>query len=141
MKCIHCKKCAGERYRINQHGDVFCSDECYQEDAKVSDRSVNDTGHPYFKTYEYVRGEYLSRLHNRKSDSESKKESKEKPSTTELEELIDDHMGFCVTAEDDGVFALEICLYVKRIQEEILEHFPENGEIGGCVTFRKTGQI
>jgi hypothetical protein len=67
MKCINCRSKVDYQYRMNQHGDVFCDDDCYEAFFEEND-SCGDDGHPYIDDYESIRSNYIDWVENWEND-------------------------------------------------------------------------
>lgn len=130
MKCVYCKNQVDVSYRVNCGGDVFCNDECYENQFEIDDRSMGDHDHPYIDSYENVLSEYLSRLNNWEDemnlvDSDFVLKADELCDT--IDEFIEQYFHFYTTQGDDGVFAYEIYNYLLKLQDlqgKILEWRP-----------------
>ncbi|MET0961059.1 MAG: hypothetical protein ABWX58_12130, partial [Psychrobacillus psychrotolerans] len=48
-----------DRYRVNEFGDTFCGDDCYEKYYEVNDIKCTDYSHPYIDDYEAMRRVFL----------------------------------------------------------------------------------
>ena len=128
MNCIQCQREVDETYRVNEDGEYFCSDDCYE--AVPND----DDDHPYIDAYEDVRSNYIDWLLHWESDLE--KDPKPLELAVEMngkiDEVFDAYWDFYRSQGDDGVFAHEIYMYLLKfedLQKEILQWRPSNTNI------------
>lgn len=123
MKCFLCNQKVDETYRVNEKGDYFCSDDCYDEVEN------DDYKHPYIDAYEDVRFTYIDWLLNWESDLEKDPNPLQLAAdmNEKIDEVYDAYWDFYVSEGDDGVFAHEIYMYLLKfedLQKEILEWRP-----------------
>lgn len=133
--CKYCHKPVGDEYLVNQYGDYFCNDDCYdnyynQDIPEVMNLQSDDT-HPYIDDYQAIRRHYLDwRSWKKQLDAE------EHFAWLVVNDMLDDldrvmepFMDFYFREGDDGVFAWEIYQYVLKLQEiqkEIVRWHPDN---------------
>ena len=132
MNCINCSIEVGVAYRVNQLGDYFCSDNCYDQYTNENSNAPDDNNHPYIDKYEYIRSTYIDWLHNWKEELQTSYPDNPLYKSDEMNDKIDEILyyfnDFYITKGDDGIFAHEIYLYylkLEKIQKEILNWRPE----------------
>jgi len=128
--CLHCNKQITERYRVNEKGDLFCDDECYEGYYK-EEIECTDQYHPYINDYEAIRRNYNDWLNNWEVDLIERGKNFQR-SVDILVDIIDEeiepYQDYYVKQGDDGVFSQEIyqyCLKFEELQRKILEWRPE----------------
>ena len=122
MECVYCLKEAGEEYRVDSEGTLFCSDDCHDEYTAAEESDApEDFSHPYIDTYEMIRFNYIDWLHHWESDLEKAYEENPKFDasrfTEDIDDLINAHFDFYRTEGDDGVFAKEIYNYLLKFED------------------------
>ncbi|WP_338452577.1 hypothetical protein R4Z09_12280 [Niallia oryzisoli] len=135
--CLYCHKEIGEWYRVNEQGDVFCHDDCYDNNYHTSNVEYTDWKHPYIDDYEAIRSTYLDWPENWENDLDVD------PEINNLQYLLDTmidkidevyaaYWDYYRAEGDDGVFAWEIYSYLlkfEKLQEKMLHWRPENREV------------
>ncbi|KGR73543.1 hypothetical protein [Ureibacillus manganicus] len=129
MNCFNCEQKIDDTYRVNQVGEVFCSDDCYD----VFPHSMDDTAHPYIDDYEGIRTNYLDWLQNWQVDLQSTYPNKYPLHAVDemndkIDEVFETYLDYYQTKGDDGVFANEIYQYLlkfEELQNKILHWRPE----------------
>ena len=116
--CVNCTEVVDERYRVNERGDVFCGDDCYED---YLDDTCNDSLHPYIDDYEMKRSNYLDWLENWESDIVSVSKRNYLLKIDEMLDAIDNvyvsYWDYYKTEGDDGVFAREIYFYLLKFED------------------------
>jgi hypothetical protein len=131
MKCINCLSKVDYHYRMNQHGDVFCDDDCYEAFFEEND-SCGDDGHPYIDDYESIRSNYIDWVENWENDlvtyTGKRLMLKIDEMLDTLDEVFDCYGDYYRSEGDDGVFAREIYFYLLKfidLQKVILQWRPK----------------
>ncbi len=121
MKCKCCQLVVDEKYKVNQLGDVFCDDDCYDKYIDENVDSPDDFNHPYIDDYELIRSNYIDWLENWESDLESivggKVLLKANEMIDTIDEVFNEYSDYYISEGDDGVFAREIYLYLLKFEE------------------------
>jgi hypothetical protein len=135
MHCEFCNSEVKDHYRVNQLGNNFCNDDCYDEFIENTDQPHDDSSHPYIDDYELMRSNYLDWLEHWESDlspyNGGKLALKKGEMIETIDEVFEEYWDYYISEGDDGVFAKEIYFYLlkfedlkKRISEYQLD--PEN---------------
>ncbi|WP_423409059.1 hypothetical protein AABM38_02955 [Heyndrickxia sp. MSNUG] len=121
---MHCKYCHSEvqaQYRVNQRGDFFCNDDCYDEYIDPTEQPPDDFSHPYIDDYELMRSNYLDWLEHWESDLVHYKGAKLALKKTEMletmDEVFEEYWDYYISEGDDGVFAKEIYFYLLKFED------------------------
>ena len=104
--CLYCGKVTDENYRVNEYGDVFCDDDCY--DRFYESHECNEQLSNCLENWENdlnVDPEWNNLQHH--ADDIFDK----------INEVYEAYGDFLTTEEDDGVFAREIYLYLCKFQD------------------------
>lgn len=132
MKCINCSSKIDELYRVNERGDVFCGDDCYEEFMCDNDDAPDDDAAPYIDDYACIRMEYIDFIKSGKSDLNETRSDKLSLKIDDMLDLIDsffdEYFDYYRTEGDDGVFAREIYLYLlkfEKLQKQLIEWRPK----------------
>lgn len=128
MNCTNCQIVINDEvYRVNQNGEYFCTDNCYDKYTEDNVNSPNDSNHPYIDIYENIRSAYIDWLHNWEEELEKSYPDNPQYKADEVNDQIDEilhkHNDFYITKGDDGIFSQEIFLYLikfKKLQKDIL---------------------
>lgn len=133
MRCKNCGFTVDAMYKVNQLGNVFCGDDCYEEFWVKSDDPPDDTVHPYIDDYECIRLEYIDYLENWESDLNAAPPEKLLLKIDDIldamDTLFDEYFDYYLTEGDDGVFAHEIYSYLlkfDKLQKQIIQWHPEH---------------
>ena len=129
--CLFCSKEVNEKYRVNECGDVFCHDDCYN--PYYESHECHDKIHPYIDDYELIRSNYLDWLENWEIDINVDPECCNLQHHADdildkIDEVYEAYGDYLYTEGDDGVFAREIYLYLLKfqdLQKEILRWRPQ----------------
>lgn len=132
-KCTFCCKPINERYRINELGEVFCDDDCYDNYYETHEIICEDWEHPYIDDYESIRSNYLDWLDNWESEVDLDPEWNNLQHQVDkvldrIDEVFVAYRDYYQMEGDDGVFAREIYLYLlkfEELQKKILQWRPE----------------
>jgi hypothetical protein len=132
MTCINCNIDVNETYRVNQLGELFCSDNCYEEYTTENLSASIDHNHPYIDIYENIRSTYINWLQNWEEDLQSSYPDNPLLKADDINDKIDEilykHNDFYNTEGNDGIFAHEIYSYLlklEKLQRDILNWRPE----------------
>jgi hypothetical protein len=129
--CLFCGKVVDEKYRVNEYGDVFYNDDCYNHFYETHE--CKDILHPYIDDYESIRSNYLDWLENWEHDINVDPERNNLQYHADdildkIDEVYEAYRDFLYTEGDDGVFAREIYSYLRKfqdLQQKILLWRPE----------------
>ena len=118
--CLFCGKEPDETYRVNEYGDVFCHDDCYEN--YYESHECSDTIHPYMDDYESIRRTYLEWLEDWENDVDLDPENHNLQYHVDaildrIDEVYEAYFDYYFTEGDDGVFAREIYLYLLKFQD------------------------
>lgn len=121
MNCKYCHSQVKEHYRVNQRGDYFCNDDCYDEYIEHTEQPPDDFSHPYIDDYELMRSNYLDWLEHWKSDLAhyrgAKVALKKAKMLETIDEVFEEYWDYYISEGDDGVFAKEIYLYLLKFED------------------------
>lgn len=144
MLCIQCQSEACNHYRMNQNGELFCNDDCYDIYMSENDHAPDDHNHPYIDEYEAIRTNYIDWLDHWEKDLENafiddvyNKSGNGVLLTADemndkIDEVFESFFDYYQTEGDDGVFAKEIYGYLlkfENLQRKILDWRPDEREI------------
>lgn len=129
--CLYCDKKTTDRYRVNEFGDMFCEDDCYEKYYEENDIKCTDRNHPYIDDYEAIRRVYFD-WSDHWEDEIIERGKNFQSSVDEVIDLIVEEMeaywDYYMKQGDDGVFAQEIYGYYTKFQHlhrKILKWRPE----------------
>jgi hypothetical protein len=129
MECIYCRSKVDYQYRMNQHADVFCDDDCYE--AYYEENDSGDDDHPYIDDYESIRSNYIDWVEHWENDlvtyTGKRLMLKIDEMLDTLDEIFDCYGDYYRSEGDDGVFAREIYFYSLKfidLQKVILQWRP-----------------
>jgi hypothetical protein len=129
--CLSCDKKMTDRYRVNEFGDMFCDDDCYEKYYQENDSNCTDHFHPYIDDYEAMRRVYFDWSDHWEEEIIERGKNIQW-SVDDVLDLIDEAMepywDYYSKQGDDGVFAQEIYRYYTKfqhLQRKILKWRPE----------------
>lgn len=130
-RCLNCDQETQYNYLINQVGDLFCSEECYEKFA--NEHIVPNDDHPYFDDYRLARGQYLDWM-NWESELNSSNCSSWDVNVMieQLDGIIASFHDYIYTEGDDGPYAWEIYQYsckLRGFQLQIIDWYPKHREV------------
>jgi hypothetical protein len=132
--CLRCHKKIDEQYRVNEFGEIFCGDDCYDCYYEENGLVCNDWKHPYIDDYELIRSNYLDWLGNWESGLDVDPEFNNIQHHVDdlldkLDEVYEEYWDYFKTEGNDEVFAREIYMYLlkfQQLQDKLLRWRPKH---------------